>query len=621
METPTATITGNPCPGSILTATSNVPPFSITWSQNGSPVATQTSAFQINGTTIAGGVNGGSGANQFLNPDRMFVARDGTLYVPDLTNNRIQRWAPGATAGVTIAGGNGAGGAANQFSRPTSVFVDAQQNVYVTDQNNSRLQMWAPGATTGITVAAGLSTPSDVFIDAQGNIYVSEQGNSAVKKWTPGAPLPTIVAGGNGYGTASNQLSTPTGIFVDAQGNIYICDTDNNRIQKWAPGATSGTTVAGGNGFGALANQLANPLEIYVDCSNILYIADFNNLRIQKWIPGATTGTTIAGGNASGPNPNQLAGPIGVFMDDTYKLYVAEFYNHRIQVFTSSISETYNAAAPGDYTATITSASGSVSSNTITILPVQTPAVTISTASPTVCPETPVTFTATAENAGSPVSYQWQKNGINTGTSSPTYRDDQIINDDLITCIITSAQNCLTTPTAASNQLTMKLYPSPVVTLDPSPEYCPLLDRKLDAGVFNTYLWSTGNTSRSINIKNAGDYFVTVTDDKGCKASDTVAVTIEHCFKGFYAPSAFTPNDDGLNDIFRPVASGIIKKYELRIYNRWGECIFRTGDISKGWNGTIAGTKQASNIFVWSCSFQLDDAPVEIRKGTFMLIR
>jgi DNA-binding beta-propeller fold protein YncE len=72
----------------------------------------------------------------------VFVDASGNLYVSDGFNQRIQKWAPGATTGTTVAGGNGDGSAANQFSYPSGLFVDASGNIYVSDWNNNRIQKW-----------------------------------------------------------------------------------------------------------------------------------------------------------------------------------------------------------------------------------------------------------------------------------------------------------------------------------------------------------------------------------------------------------------------------------------------------------------------------------------------
>jgi hypothetical protein len=282
-------------------------------------------------TTVAGGNGQGSDANSLYKPISLFVDASGNIYVADYGSHRIQKWAPGATSGTTVAGGNGQGSAANQFSRPlVGVSVDASGNIYVADQSNNRIQKWAPGATSGTTVV-GVLIPMAMFVDASGNIYVSDAGNNRIQKWAPGATSGTTVAGGNGQGSAANQLDSPQGVFVDASGNIYVSDHNNHRIQKWAPGATSGTTVAGGNGYGSAANQLKESYGVFVDASGNIYVADTFNYRIQKWAPGATSGTTVAGGNGQGSATFQLNDPRGLFVDPSGNIYVADYGNDRIQ--------------------------------------------------------------------------------------------------------------------------------------------------------------------------------------------------------------------------------------------------------------------------------------------------
>ena len=204
-----------------------------------------------NGITVAGGNGAGSAANQLYIPSAVYVDASGNIYVADNANDRIQKWAVGATQGITVAGGNGIGSAANQFFQPEGVHVDASGNIYVADYANDRIQKWAVGATQGITVA-----------------------------------------GGNGAGSAANQLYYPNAVYVDAAGNIFVADVFNDRIQKWAVGATQGITVAGGNGAGSAANQLYFPKGVYVDASGNIYVADAFNDRIQKF-PPTTTGIKI----------------------------------------------------------------------------------------------------------------------------------------------------------------------------------------------------------------------------------------------------------------------------------------------------------------------------------------
>ena len=192
----------------------------------------------------------------------------------------------------------------------------------------------------GITVAGGngygsnsnqLIRPTGIFVTKNGDVYVADPDNHRVQKWAEGSLSGVTVAGGNGNGPLPNQLSGPAGIFVDDNNNLYIVDAGNNRVQKWAQWDNSGITVAGGYGQGAAANQFYFPSGIYLDSNDNLYIADAGNDRIQKWSNGATTGITVAGGNGKGSLANQLSGPFGVFVDASGAIYVADTGNDRIQ--------------------------------------------------------------------------------------------------------------------------------------------------------------------------------------------------------------------------------------------------------------------------------------------------
>ncbi len=373
----TPVISGTLCAGSTLTVSPTNGIASLTWNLNGTPVSTVINTWNATGSTVAGGNGQGGNANQFASPRGVYIDGSGNVYVADLVNHRIQRWAPGATTGSTVAGGNGPGVNANQLSSPTGVYVDGSGNVYVADYSNHRIQRWAPGATSGTTVAGGngygvnanqLASPFGVYVDGSWNVYVADYFNHRIQRWAPGATSGTTVAGGNGPGINANQLSNPTGVYVDGSGNVYVADFNNHRIQRWAPGATTGTTVAGGNGQGVNVNQLAFPTGIQVDGMGNVYVADRGNHRIQRWAPGAATGTTVAGGNGPGGNANQLANPRGVYVDESGNVYVADSDNHRIQLFTPVINDSLPNAVAGTYTVTVTGFTGySVSSAPVTV--------------------------------------------------------------------------------------------------------------------------------------------------------------------------------------------------------------------------------------------------------------
>ena len=138
---------------------------------------------------------------------------------------------------------------------------------------------------------------------------------------------------------------------------------------------------------------------------------------------------------------------------------------------------------------------------------------------------------------------------------------------------------------------------------------------------YTSYLWSNNASASAITITQPGEYWLKVEDINGCKGSDTIRVHPKDCMQGFYIPTAFTPDGDGKNDLFRPLLFGQVKKYSFTIYNRWGQVVFQTSELVKGWNGVFAGTKQDSNVFAWTCTYQLEGQEAKTEKGTVMLIR
>ena len=94
-------------------------------------------------------------------------------------------------------------------------------------------------------------------------------------------------------------------------------------------------------------------------------------------------------------------------------------------------------------------------------------------------------------------------------------------------------------------------------------------------------------------------YKVIVSDEKNCIDSAFINVKIFKTNPQIFVPTAFTPNGDGVNDMFRPIGVGIKSIEYFRVYNRWGELVFSTTINGQGWDGKISGTPQATNTFVW----------------------
>jgi gliding motility-associated-like protein len=89
----------------------------------------------------------------------------------------------------------------------------------------------------------------------------------------------------------------------------------------------------------------------------------------------------------------------------------------------------------------------------------------------------------------------------------------------------------------------------------------------------------------------------------------------------YYLPNAFTPNGDGLNDIFRPTPVGIKSTAYFRVFNRYGLLMFETRQWMAGWDGTIQGKPSASGTYVWMIKGIDKNGAVVEMKGTVILIR
>jgi gliding motility-associated-like protein len=123
---------------------------------------------------------------------------------------------------------------------------------------------------------------------------------------------------------------------------------------------------------------------------------------------------------------------------------------------------------------------------------------------------------------------------------------------------------------------------------------------------FNTNIVTYNNTGYQANTKNtnylfdkAGIYSIAllVKNAWGCTDTITKSITIEPDFN-LYVPNSFTPNEDSTNEIFQAKGTGI-KTFKLFVINRWGENIFESNDITKGWDGTYKGQPCKSDVYAW----------------------
>lgn len=135
-----------------------------------------------------------------------------------------------------------------------------------------------------------------------------------------------------------------------------------------------------------------------------------------------------------------------------------------------------------------------------------------------------------------------------------------------------------------------------------------------------SYLWSNGTFGSSIAVTQSGLYSVNASN--ACNAvTATKNVQFNECPPSMFVPSAFTPNHDGLNDVFRAYYKGTIKSFKFSVYNRYGQQIFYSEDPTKGWNGTVKHVMQDQGVFVWMIQYTDGLDKPHTDKGTVVLIR
>lgn len=213
---------------------------------------------------------------------------------------------------------------------------------------------------------------------------------------------------------------------------------------------------------------------------------------------------------------------------------------------------------------------------------------------------TPGTFT----------SYRWQDNSI-----APTLT----VNSAGVYWVeVTNNFNCV----ASDTFKVLSLVEPPANFLKSTDSVCTYKALELvSAGSYARYRWSTGATTRNAEVQSPGLYTLEVTNNNGCTGIDSTIVFAKDCMFGIYFPTAFTPDNNGINDKFKPVVFGKTLQYNLVVYNRYGSIVFKTLDPTQGWDGNIRGVPQEKSTFVWTCSYHLEGATPGKEKGTMLLLR
>ena len=282
-------------------------------------------------------------------PRNLVVAPDGTLYVADTNNHRIIHM---TTDGEVIhtwgsfADGSSMEGGAPQgtFYEPWSVAIGADGSVYVADTWNHRIQKFTPEGrfiTQWGTFGQGETGyafwgPRDIAIDAEGLVYITDTGNKRVVIFTENGDYLSE------FGTAgllTGQFDEPVGIAIAPNGNVYVADTWNQRIQVFERDSQSDLffAIREWEIIGWYGQSLDNKPYVRINEAGQVFVSDPEGYRILEF---TLEGEFVRYWGEYGSGPNSFIIPNGMAIDDeTRSIWVADSGNNRLMRFTTGSQE------------------------------------------------------------------------------------------------------------------------------------------------------------------------------------------------------------------------------------------------------------------------------------------
>jgi hypothetical protein len=335
-------------------------------------LAAQSGSYLMTTVAAAGCCGGGSLGDSgpainasFNGPAGLAIDASGNIYVVDVYNNRVRKFAVNGTISTFAGNGtNGSGGdgdvaifAQLNLSFNTGLAFNTAGDLFITECNNGRIRkVTSQGIITtfagngsygfagdgGQATAAEFGCPSGVAVDAGGNVYVADRDNNRVRMVNPQGIVTTVAGSGtppfsgDGGPATLAQITSPTGIAVDTAGNVFVTD-GSTRVRKFFPGglittfAGNGTSGNTGDG-GPAANASISASVLAIDNANNLYIGAA--ITIRRVTPWGTISTVVGGGflgsvSDGGPAADAYLPVRGLAVDSSGDIFVSDSYRVR----------------------------------------------------------------------------------------------------------------------------------------------------------------------------------------------------------------------------------------------------------------------------------------------------
>jgi len=280
----------------------------------------------------------GAGPGQFNAPHGLAIGPDGSLYVADSNNHRIQKFDSSGQFVLAFGSPSDPGTtepATGTFNEPWGVAVGPDGSVYVADTWNHRIQKfdsngnlitaWGTAGQTDLNGLGGIFWgPRDVVVSQDGRVYVTDTGNKRIQVFSADG---AFIAKFGGGGLLPGQLDEPVGLAIDPSGNIIVNDTWNQRIQVFTP---EGLAIRQWEIKGWLDQSVTTKPYVAVDKDGNVYTVDPTGFRVLVFGADGTFKLTFGD---FGTDDKSFQLPVGIAVDANGNIYVSDAALSRILKF------------------------------------------------------------------------------------------------------------------------------------------------------------------------------------------------------------------------------------------------------------------------------------------------
>ncbi|CAF3882100.1 unnamed protein product, partial [Adineta steineri] len=265
----------------------------------------------------------------------LFIDISSTLYCTMYASHKVisQSLSTRLPIWSTVAGTGTYGSTSITLYYPRGIFVDSNLNLYVADMYNSRIQKFASGQINGTTVLTGtitLSHPTAVNLDADGYLFIVDSYNYRIIGSGPYG-FRCIAACSGAYGSTASTLYNPSTLGFDSYGNIFVADTSNNRIQKFLliTNGCNGTTTM--TNVTSMNSTQSVPLLTAAYGTNSTNASSATGLSYNR--PTFSTYATWSANGVTVFDSGSGTFIYGIFIDTNNTLYISEWSQSIILVF------------------------------------------------------------------------------------------------------------------------------------------------------------------------------------------------------------------------------------------------------------------------------------------------